>query len=74
MRRWIPRRLAVLAAVVLAVGLVGPTTASAHTRTNGTGVGTRISTGTTTVTTAPGVANALLGAGIAPFVTALFGF
>ncbi|MGN6245861.1 MAG: hypothetical protein ACTHQ3_19605 [Motilibacteraceae bacterium] len=69
MRRWIPRRLAVLAAVVLAIGLVAPAGASAHSRTHGTGVGTRVATGTTTVTTAPGVATALLGAGIAPFVT-----
>lgn len=69
MRRWIPRRLAVLVAVLLTVGLVAPTAASAHSRTHGTGTGTRVTTGTTTVTTAPGVAKTLLGAGIAPFVT-----
>ena len=67
MRRWVLRHLAALTIVGALVGFLAPISASAGTQTH---PALRIGTGTTTVTTAPGVATALLGKSIVPFVTA----
>jgi hypothetical protein len=67
MRRWGLRHLAALAIVGALVGFLAPVSASAGTQTH---PALHIRTGTTTVTTAPGVATALLGKSIVPFVTA----
>lgn len=62
MRTWIWRRLSVVALLGVLVGLLVPAGASAAATH-------QIRSGTTTVSTAPGVAKALLGQGIAAFVT-----
>ena len=66
MRRWIVRHLSVVALLGLLVGLLAPAGASATTRAAAV---KQIRSGSTTVTTAPGVAKALLGQGIAAFAT-----
>jgi hypothetical protein len=74
MLRWTKWRTTGLVAATLVVGLLAPTGFSAHARPASAAVqldrARTIRTGTTTVTTASGVADKLLGASIAAFVTA----